>query len=81
MRLIPRIKNDIENGVNSTFESDENNRVQKCKKDLENEIRSTWLERRDGNQTLEGDEKELVQDIATNEYPENIKYQVDILPR
>lgn len=38
--------------VNQTFENDENNRGQKCKKDLENEIRSTWLERRDSNSSL-----------------------------
>jgi hypothetical protein len=34
---------------NQTLENEQNNRVQENKKDLENEIRSTWLERRDLN--------------------------------
>ena len=42
--------------VNQTFENDENNRGQKCKKDLENEIRSTWLGWRDSNPRMLGPE-------------------------
>ena len=36
-----------------TFENDKNNRVQIKRKNLKNEIRSTWLGMRDGNITFE----------------------------
>ncbi len=38
---------------NQTIKNDENNRGEKNKKDLENEIRSTWLRQRDSNFTSE----------------------------
>jgi len=36
--------------VNQTFENDENNRGENKKTNLENELRSSWLGRRDSNQ-------------------------------
>ena len=46
-----------------TFENDENNRVQIKRKNLKNEIRSTWLGIRDDYRTLIGiDDLSLLQD-------------------
>ncbi len=39
-----------------TFENDKNNRVQIKRKNLKNEIRSTWLGRRDSNPRMLGPE-------------------------